>query len=396
MDLFNSRADLTPDGSFESGVRLMVEALLQSPNFLMRIERSTEVKGGVIPLSGIELASRMSYALWNGPPDEALLSAGEQGALGTPDAVRAEASRLLQDPKARSLVRAYSQDYLGMVGAYAQFWTNTSRDPMLFPAFYQGIDVDFREEVLRFVDRVVFEKRGGYADLLTSPEAVVSDKIAAIYGLAQSTGSWTPVTLDPNQRPGLLTRAGFLGTHGRYSRGSLIYRGAFVLRRLLCQDLGSPPAGAANTPLPPASASLRTDRDRIQALTAGEPCASCHHTRINPAGFAMENFDGIGKFRATDNGVTVDASGSIMLDGQMKSFTNAQDYSALLAGSADAHQCFTNRFAQFVLQDSTVDLSCPSGGGLKDALASGASIQDFMVAFVSSPLFVNRSSTEAQ
>jgi hypothetical protein len=393
MALYTSRADLTPTGTPAEGLQLILEALLQSPNFLVRVERSA---GG--PLSGVERASRLSYALWNGPPDDALLSAAESGALDTADGVRQAAQDMLTSPgrvdKARALIRAASQDFLGMVGSYAQFWTNTVRDPTLFPDFYSGIDADFREEVLRFIDRVVFDQNGGYGDLLTSPVAVVNAKLAPIYGLTTTASDWAPVTLDPDQRPGLLTRAGFVGTHGRFSRGSLIYRGAFVLRRLLCQDIGSPPAGAANTPLPAASGTLKTDRDRIQAMTAADACASCHHARINPAGFAMEGFDGIGKLRTTDHGVPVDTSGSIQLDGAAVSFNGPKDYAAALAGSSQARACYVNRFAQFTFTDATLDVSCTAPAA---ALAQpGATIKDFLVAFVSSDLFLTRSTMEAE
>jgi hypothetical protein len=399
MDLYNSRQELTPNGTFEEGIQLILEALLQSPNFLVRVERSATTQGNVIPLSGVERASRLSFALWNGPPDEALLSAGESGKLDTADGVRQQAERMLTStdggPKARSLLRTASQDYLGMVGSYSQFWVNTERDPNLFPDFYQGIDADFREEVLRFVDHVVFDKGGGYRDLLTSPEAVVNGKLAKIYGLTQAAADWTTVSLDPNQRPGLLTRVGFVGTHGRFSRGSLIYRGAFVLKRLLCLELGSPPAGAANTPLPDASAMLKTDRQRIDAMTANEPCASCHHARINPAGYAMEEFDGIGKFRSMDNGAAVDTTGVIRLDGMMQSYTGAADYAQLLAGANQSHVCYADRFAQFTFSDPSIDISC-TAPDLVDGLGqSNSTITGFLADFVANDIFLNRSTMEA-
>jgi hypothetical protein len=231
---------------------------------------------------------------------------------------------------------------------------------------------------------------------LTSPEAVVNGKLAPIYGLTQAPADWTAVTLDPNQRPGILTRAGFVGTHGRFSRGSLIYRGAFVLKRLLCQTIGSPPAGAANTPLPDATAMLRTDRERIQAMTSNEPCASCHHARINPAGFPMESFDGIGKYRAMDNGEAVDTTGTIVLDGQMVSYTGPKDYGAMLASADDARACYVNRFAQFTFADPSIDVSCTSANLKANLARPDYTIQNFLVDFVANDAFLSRSTMEAE
>jgi hypothetical protein len=283
-----------------------------------------------------------------------------------------------------------------MEGAYAAFWSNTQRDPALFPEFYPGIDLDFREEVLRFVDRVVIDEAGTYRDLLTSSRAMVNDRLAPIYGLpGPFTAQWSAVDLDPTQRPGLLTRAGFVGTHGRFGRGSLIFRGAFVLRRILCQEIGSPPAGADATPLPDAP-ELRTTRERVQAMTSPTTCASCHHNRINPAGFALENFDGIGRYRTEENTAPIDASGTIFLGGEPRAYDGPASYAELLAGSAEAHACYVSRFAQFTFNDHQVDLGCEGEALSRRMAEADFSIQDLYTEFVASDLFRHRSTEEAQ
>jgi hypothetical protein len=336
--------------------------------------------------------------LWNAPPDEALLTAAEGGQLETALDIRREAERMLTTTeglqRARPLVRSAHRSWLGMEGAYGHFWSNTLRDTQLFPEFYPGIDVDFREEVLRFVDHTVFEDDGGFSALLISPRAVVSPSLAPIYGLQDpSITDWTPVMLDPNERPGLLTRAGFVGTHGRFGRGSLIFRGAFVLKRMLCQETGSPPAGADATPLPE-GAELLTTRDRIQAMTANEPCRSCHHDRINPAGFPLEAFDGLGRFQTTENGVDIDTTGSIRLDGQDRSYDGPSSYANLLASSLDARACYVRRFSEFTFSLPQAVLGC-EGQRLAERMGEpNAGIRDFLVDFVSSDLFLHRAAEE--
>ncbi|MEO1338584.1 MAG: DUF1592 domain-containing protein, partial [Myxococcota bacterium] len=330
--LWANRTDLTEDGTWPQSIGLLLEAMLQSPTFLLRVEASTQEDGGRIALNGYERATRIAYALWNSPPDEALLNAARDGELDTPQGVKAIARTMLTSPqgaaRARQMLREAHAEWLGMTGAYAPFWSNTQRDPERFPDFVSGIDADFREEVLRFLDVVAFERVGAFPDFLTSNVTSVNARVAPIYGLDGTFDDWTTVELD--DRPGLLTRAGFVGTHGRFGRGSLIYRGAFVLERMLCVEIGSPPAGADATPLPDSSENLVTERQRVQAMTAAEPCASCHTSLINPAGFALEAFDGIGKLRTIDNGAPVDTTGSLMIDGELVSFSGPNDYATAL------------------------------------------------------------------
>jgi hypothetical protein len=397
--LYTDRSQLTETGSFEEGVGLILEAMLMSPNFLVRVERSAEVTDGVVRLAGYEVATRLAYALWNGPPDAALLTAARDGTLNDAAGVRTQAERMLTSTegvvRAKAMLRDSQRDFLGMVGAYSAFWTNTLRDRALFPEFYSGIDEDYREEVLRFVDEVVFNEDGGYASLLGSRTAVVNEGLAPIYGLSGTFGpTWQTVTLGED-RPGLLTRAGFVGTHGRVTRGSLIFRGAFVLKRLLCQEVGSPPAGADATPLPDPSADVNTTRERIQAMTANQPCKACHHDRINPAGWALESFDAVGKARTMDNGEAVDTTGTIKLDGVDVSYVDAASYSAAIGVSGQGRACFVQRFADFTFTNPGVQLGCNRDRIAQRLGEPGVSVKDMMVELVSTDMFRSRSTEEA-
>lgn len=397
--LWAERAELTENGTFEEGIGLLLEAMLQSPTFLLRIEASNTADGERILLGGYERATRIAYALWNAPPDDALLDAAEAGELDTPEGVRAQARRMLTSPegveRSRAMMRAAHADWLGMRGAYAAFWSNTQRDPALYPEFVAGIDASFREEVLRFTDLVAFERNGSFADLFTSPVTQVNAELAPIYGLEGDYASWTTVELDPEERPGLLTRAGFVGTHGRYGRGSLIFRGAFVLKRMLCQETGSPPAGVDATPLPQ-SAELRTTRDRVEAMTAGQPCAGCHTDRINPAGFALEAFDGIGRHRTEEDGFPIDTTGVLNLDGRPTSFAGAKEYAEAIAASKEAQQCYVDRLTEFTFDREGARLDCGGGGALAAKLGDpNMSLTDFLVELVADDNFLYRATQEA-
>ena len=396
--LWDARAELTQAGTFEAGIGLLVEAMLQSPGFLLRVERGAAVDG-VVPLDGYERATRVAYALWGAGPDDALLDAAAAGDLDTAAGVRQQALRMVGpefDVQVAAMLRGAHADWLGMAGAYAQFWSNTQRDPALFPEFYPGIDAELREEVLRFTEAVALSD-GAFGALFTGDQTHVTPALAAIYGVAHPTGAgWSPVSLDPALRPGLLSRAGFLGTHGRYSRGSLIYRGAFVQKRVLCRAIGAPPAGADATPLPESTEDLRTTRQRIEAMTSAPSCAQCHEKLINPAGFPLEFFDGIGRHRTTDNGAAVDGHSTFVLDGREVTVDSPKAYAEALGGSFEAPRCYVSRFIQHTFADGAARLGCEDVR-LADYLADPQhSLRGFLVELVSSPRFLSRSAQEAE
>ena len=319
--LYAARAELTENGSPLQGLQVVLEAFLQSPNLLLRVERAAldaaQSEQDRILLSGYEMATRLSYGLWNGPPDDALLDAAGRGDLDTPEGLRREAERMLEGAggvRARALVRASHQDWLGMVGAYAHFWSNTQRDPELFPSFYPGIDFELREEMLRFIEHVVFEENGGFAALLTSPTAVVNDRTAPLYGLSgEFTEAWTPCSWTPT-RPGLLTRAGFLGTPRPLHPRLIDLPGRVRAQAHALHRPGLAPGGRRVHTAARRQRELRTTRERIEAMTSGPGCSNCHVYQVNPAGFAFESFDGLGGYRAEENGVPVDTTGTMTLD----------------------------------------------------------------------------------
>lgn len=328
---------------FERGVRLCIQAFLQSPHFLYRVELSTETNAdGLILLDGWEIASKLSYMLWNTMPDEQLFAAAEAGELATPDGIMTQAQRMFDadNEAAHAMVRSFhSQLY--------QFdhYHDLYKDPAIFPSFTAEIGLDMEHEAEMFIDEVVFAG-GGLTELLTSRTTFVNADLAALYGIEGSfTEEFVEVTLDSAERSGLLTRLGFLASNATPKEQNTIHRGVFVNLRLMCNTLPSPPDNVDG--LPPAD-DFDTNRERVDAHTGAGTCgAGCHATLINPPGYALENFNAVGAYQDTENGVPVNTATEWGVDGKMVPVADAIELSELIAGSDQAHACYTMRLLEY-------------------------------------------------
>jgi hypothetical protein len=329
-----------PD-DFTRGVRLTLQAFLQSPNFIYRVEASSG--GGTIgsPLSGFEIATKLSYMLWNTMPDEALFAAATAGKLDTSAGILEEAKRLLDDERARTMVASFHHQLFEY-----DHYDDLNKDPTLFPNFTPALGADMKREAEMFVDDVVFAQNGGISELLTEPTTFVNDELAAIYGLeGKFTSDFVKVDLDPKQRSGILTRIGFLASNATKREQHSIHRGVFVNRRIICAKLPDPPNNVP--PLPPA-ANYKTNRERVEKHTGLGTCgASCHGGLINPAGFAFEHYDAIGHYGDTENGVPVNSADTYSLDGKDVKYTDAMAFDELLAESDQVHACYAKHWLQY-------------------------------------------------
>lgn len=311
--------EITENGTPAEVAQAVLFMFLISPSFLQREELLDSPDGsGHFNLTQHELASRISYMMWGSMPDEQLSQAADAGQLATSEQILAQAKRLLQDSRARDMTSAFHRYYLHM-GLNTR-WDNTNKDPAKYPAFKRELVPVLQEETEMFFDNVVFAQGGTFEDLLLSRKAFVSSSTAPMYGLnpADFTTSLTETTLDEN-RPGFLTRLGFLNAYSGYNHTSPILRGAFISKEVIGITIGSPPPGAEQTPLPAASETLNTNRKRFEALTTGPTCTGCHAPFINPPGFAMEAFDTAGGWQTTEEGangarVAVDTTAEIALD----------------------------------------------------------------------------------
>jgi hypothetical protein len=385
--LFEAGATHFPEmAPFDAGMRILLEALLQSPHFVYRIETGEDLSGSTVGLSDFEIASRLSYMIWNTMPDDTLLDEAERGALGTTDQIAAQAARLLDDPRGQDMVERFHAQLFNW-GLYR----GMSKDGSEFPLYYDDAGDDMYEEARRFVENVVLAEEGNLAELLTAPYTFVNDGLAAIYGLdgtfdqSFSQASFDPV--DDPQRGGLLTQLGFLASHGGLT-GS-VHRGVFINHRILCTELPPPPD--ALPPIPADDGMTMTSRERIEMHTGPGTCgASCHGTYINPIGFAFESFDGLGQYRLEENGRLIDSAAAFeFADGPME-FDGAGELNETLADRVETHDCYTKHWVEYALGRDTAGSDLDLIQNLGDRSLDGLSVKELIIELVKSDEFRSR------
>jgi hypothetical protein len=295
------------EGGFDLGIQRAIQRLLVSPQFLFRIERdpATAAPGTAHPVSDLELASRLSFFLWSSIPDDELLTLASQGKLRQPAILEQQVGRMLADSRSTSLVSNFAEQWL-----YLRDIENKRPNEALFADFDESLRDAFRRETDLFLDSVL---RGNHSvlDLLSANYTFVNERLAKHYGIPNVHGSdFRRVTFPADSpRGGLLGQGSILTITSYANRTSPVNRGKWVLENLL---------SAAPPPPPPDVPALKTaGKDTGKTLTmrdamiqhrANPACAGCH-SRMDPIGFAMENFDAIGRWRDQDAGNPIDASG---------------------------------------------------------------------------------------
>jgi hypothetical protein len=354
-DRYFALAKTAPD--FESGARLMLLALLQSPNFLYRFELGTPDSGKRFKLSDYEIASELSFMLWQTTPDDTLLAAARSGTLHEPAQVRAQVERMLASPRSKPVIRAFVFEWLGISAV-----TTVPKDTARFPELTPEVRAALLAEAERFVDHVMFDAGSSLSALLTTPTTYLDGALATFYGSPAPADPSQPVTLANQGRRGILTLGATMVTHARSNDSSPVHRGKLVRERLLCQTLPPPPAGLNIQP-PPLDPT-KTTRERYAAHSSQEPCQSCHRL-MDPIGLSFEHFDGIGRFRADDNGQPIDAHGEI-LDSKRTNgkFDGVNELIDMLDASPDVEDCYSLSWLRFAY-------------GMKEA-AEGACVVDRM------------------
>ena len=293
-------------GSFEHGIEMALSGVLVSPSFLFRAPAVPvdAPPGAVYRLADLDLASRLSFFLWSSIPDEKLLQAAEQQRLGAPDELSAQIARMLADPRARALVENFAGQWLHLRNVAD--WTP---DPERFPHFDDGIRHAFQRETELFLEHLVRDDRS-VLELIDADYTFLNEGLADFYGIDGVEGGYfRRVPLAGTGRGGILTQGGVLMVTSYPTRTSPVLRGKWILENLL----GAPPP-----PPPPDVPELETDagssagglRAALERHRANPACAVCH-ARLDPLGFALENFDAVGAYRAEEDGVAVDASGAL-------------------------------------------------------------------------------------
>lgn len=315
------------------GLEFAIAALVQSPNFLHRVElaEADPQSPGGARYRADALASRLSYFLWGTTPDEALLEAAESGALLTADGLRAQVDRLLASPRLRPALLEFFSEHLGLTRL-----ETLQRDPVRYPAAGPALFVAMRGELDRVLSDYALTPRD-FRDVLTSDSTWVNAELGAIYGVSAPAMSFAKVQFPPGQaRAGLMGLSGVLAATSHGDRSSPTARGVFVRRKLLCQVIAPPPPNVS-TELPVADPNANlTTRERLDEHRSNPTCAGCH-AAIDPIGLGLENYDAVGTYRAMEAGKPIDPRG--VLDGV--TFEGAAQLGAALKGNSAFVSCLT-------------------------------------------------------
>lgn len=372
---------------FATGIEVVLEAMLQSPRFLYRVELGAPdaVGGDVVELDDWEVASRLSYLFWATMPDAALFAEAAAGHLHDRAAIRAQAERMLADDRARPAIARFHDEWLGLDAL-----DRLKKDPSVYPAFSADLAPLFRRETEETLGAIVLDDKGTFADLLTSTTTRMNAELAAFYGAkGPTTDAFETVTLDATKRAGFLTQASILSVYAKPGESSPVHRGKFVRERLLCEALPPPPNGVAITP--PAVDPHATTRERYLQHMADPNCSVCHE-RMDLVGFGFEHFDGIGRYRATENGLPIDATGEVRgsedLDG---AFDGVLELAQRLSTSEEARACLVTQWLRYGYGRAEEDEDRCSRATIEQAFSThGSEVRELLIALTQTDAFLYR------
>lgn len=343
----DTTATTTTVARARAGMEYALKALAQSPQLLYRTELGATdgaAPGTTVTLTPFELATALSYTLLAAPPDAALLDAAERGDLATAGGRRVQVNRLIAASPAHfaAQLERFVSEWLLIDFASPNWSKNTTVYPSFSPALVTAIKNETSQQLANWARRPSFET------LLTGTEWVVGPRTAALYGVASPGTQPASVQLDAAQRAGILTSPAFLGTHAHTDGSSPVSRGVVVMRNVLCRTLPPPPA---NVPPLPSSSSMpgRTTRAVVENhLRSGGPsCQGCH-ALFNPMGYALEAYDGLGRFRTHENGLPVDSTGAIVgLDAADQPVAGPTEFARALSRDVEVQRCFAKQGFRF-------------------------------------------------
>lgn len=331
------------EGGFSEGVELVIATLLQSPNFLYRVEVGVPAEGegkeGLLRPTDWEMASRLSYLLWASMPDAELFAAAEAGQLRTAEQVLAQARRMIVDPRARAMVADFHAQWYKLAEIDA-----LDKDPDIYPDFSPAVAGLMRKEVEIFLDRAVWEE-GDLKALFTATHTYLNKELADFYGISGPTGSsFVRVELDPTKASGLLTKPGLLAVLAKTNQSSPVHRGKFVREKLLCQLMPPPPPQIDIQP--PALDPDLTTRERFSQHREDPLCAGCH-VLMDPIGLGFEHYDGTGRWREDENGLVIDSSGELTETDINGAFDGVPELAHKLADSDMVRECMVKNWFKF-------------------------------------------------
>jgi hypothetical protein len=373
--------------SAEVGLGLALRAILLSPHFVFRVELDANPTSAVPhSLSGYELASRLSYFLWSSTPDSALLASAENGALTSVTTLKEQATRLLADAKARSLIENFAGQWLHLRAV-----DTLEPDHTLFPNVDAPLLLAMKSETELLFKDIAFQGTP-FVQLLTANYTYLNDRLATHYGLpAVGSNELKRVDLSGNaQRGGLLTQAGFLTLSSHVNRTSPVVRGKWVMDELLCSTVPPPPANVNLAGVSMAKEQGLTQRQALEQHRQDPTCNSCHQL-MDPIGLGLENYDAIGAYREMDAGKPIDANGQLPTG---ETFVGAKELAARVAAKPEFARCVAKKLYSYALGRPPVETPGHLDGPTLDALAQGLatnnSFAELTAQIVTSPAFTSR------
>jgi len=374
----------TLDDTYE-GMRAGMTGLLLSPNFLYRLERGEPAPSGngFWRYTSGEMAARLSYFLTSSTPDSTLLDLADQDGLQTPDAVRAQAERLLSTPAGRQSIGDFSTQLFQL-----QIIAARAKDAVLFSEYTPALQSAMIREISAMFESLVFDEDASALDLFTTHNTFVTQELAALYGLPMtglSSNDPSAVQLPSDGlRAGLFGTAGFLSLYASQKEGSPTQRGKFIRNIVLCQTIPPPPpnVNAVLQDAPPGV--VLTKRERLTQLHETNPvCASCH-SLMDPLGLTLENFDAIGRFRTSDQGLPIDVSGS--LDGE--AFNGPIELGQMIAAKPETAACMVRSLYRYGTGHVEIATEAPVLDALTERFrGNGHKLRELMLDLVSSDAF---------
>jgi hypothetical protein len=384
---------------FPTGIQAVIEAVLTSPRFLFVLEFGQPDSTGqaaAVPLTPLELATRLALYLWRSIPDQTLMDAATGGNLTTAAEVTAQAMRMLADPKAQSALADFTDQWLDIENMSAvtkdtQFTTWTAK---VAGELLTESETTFEQAVANGAT---------YTSLLNSSSSYINGDLASFYGLTGSPTFSAPTTVNTaaNPRMGILSQGSVLAAHSHTSLPSPTKRGRMIRQQILCEEVPDPPASVGGMPIPPPPATLSanmTTRDMYVAHTQNAACNNCHQY-MDPIGFGFDNYNAAGLYMTTENGNPLDASGKITPEASTDTSFSFQDMNTLimqLSTNVQVDQCFALEELRYALLRAETDADACSAQTIYQAFSSGSfSMSQLILAVVGSDSFMYRTPVTA-
>jgi hypothetical protein len=385
--------------AFADAMDVLLAAMLQAPELVYRIEVGIPAEGQpahIRRLDDHELASRLSYFLWDTMPDAELFAAADAGELNG-DGLRPQIERLLADARSEGRVQHFMSQWLQIDGGQLHLPLEEAfKDEDLFPEYGAPLQAAMRDELEAFVHRVFYEDDASFDELFNARDAYVNASLASLYGVAgpADDDTWQWVELPAEQRAGLLTRAAFLTVFAAARPQSPIRRGVVVLEEVMCQPLGEPPPNASDTPVDGGDdvdengdPIVRSVREDVEKRTQDDACHTCHGM-INPVGFTLEHYDAIGRWQDIEvvTGQPIDSSG--MLFGDLEGpVADGIELSSKLATSARVRECFADHWMSHALGLPGEELDPCTQESVRTSFVQSGDMRELLVNIVVSDAF---------